>query len=60
LIDAAPCVQPPPRSHRPALLERLRKSKNASYDAWQEGRSPVNRTQFILLRPIEPVQDVMA
>jgi nitrite reductase (NADH) large subunit len=49
-----------PEPVRLALLDRLRKSKDASYDAWQEGRSPVNRTQFIPLHPIEPVQDVMA
>jgi hypothetical protein len=49
-----------PEPARLALLDRLRKSKNASYDAWQEGRAPVNRTQFIPLHPIEPVQDVMA
>jgi nitrite reductase (NADH) large subunit len=49
-----------PESARLALLDRLRKSKASSYDAWQEGRSPVNRTQFIPLHPIEPVQDVMA
>jgi len=45
---------------RLALLDRLQKSKASSYDAWQEGRSPVNRTQFIPLIPIGPVQDVVA
>ena len=38
-----------------ALLERLRKSKAASKDAWLEGQAPVNPTQFIPLRPIESV-----
>ena len=38
-----------------ALLERLQKSKAASKDAWLEGRSPVNPTQFIPLTPIESV-----
>jgi nitrite reductase (NADH) large subunit len=38
-----------------ALLERLRKSKARAHDAWQEGASPVNRTQFIPLVPMEKV-----
>jgi hypothetical protein len=37
------------------LLERFRKSKARAYDAWQEGRAPVNRTQFIPLQPIDQV-----
>ncbi len=37
------------------LLDRLRKSKAASRDAWLEGQRPVNPTQFIPLRPIESV-----
>jgi len=49
-----------PEPVRLALLDRLQKSKASSYDAWQEGRSPVNRTQFIPLIPIGPVQDVVA
>jgi nitrite reductase (NADH) large subunit len=40
---------------RQALRDRFRKSKERSYDAWQEGRSPVNPTQFIPLTPIEEV-----
>jgi len=40
---------------RRGLLERLRKSKAAARDAWQEGHSPVNPTQFIPLQPIESV-----
>ncbi|HUR33627.1 MAG TPA: nitrite reductase large subunit NirB, partial [Vicinamibacterales bacterium] len=37
------------------LRERFRKSKDRSYDAWQEGRTPVNTTQFIPLTPIDQV-----
>ena len=37
------------------LLERLRKSKARSRDAWQEGRDPVHPSQFIPLRPLEEV-----
>jgi nitrite reductase (NADH) large subunit len=37
------------------LRARFRKSKARSYDAWQEGRTPVSATQFIRLRPIEEV-----
>jgi nitrite reductase (NADH) large subunit len=44
-----------PEAVRLALLDRLRKSKASSYDAWQEGQAPVNRTQFIPLHPIDPV-----
>ena len=44
-----------PEAIRLALLDRLKKSKAASRDAWLEGQSPVNRTQFIPLRPIEGV-----
>jgi nitrite reductase (NADH) large subunit len=40
---------------RGALLDRFRKSKARSYDAWQEGRAPRNRTQFIPLEPIDQV-----
>ncbi|HEX4568350.1 MAG TPA: nitrite reductase large subunit NirB [Vicinamibacterales bacterium] len=40
---------------RAALLDRFRKSKARSYDAWQEGRAPRNRTQFIPLHPIDQV-----
>ena len=40
---------------RQGLHERFRKSKNRSYDAWQEGRAPVNSTQFIRLTPIDQV-----
>jgi nitrite reductase (NADH) large subunit len=37
------------------LRSRFRKSKDRSFDAWQEGRTPVHRTQFIPLTPIEQV-----
>jgi nitrite reductase (NADH) large subunit len=42
-----------PEPVRHALLDRFRKSKARSRDAWQEGRQPVHRTQFIPLQPIE-------
>ncbi len=35
------------------LLDRLRKSKAISYDAWQEGVRPVNPTQFVQIEAIE-------
>ena len=38
---------------RHGLLDRFRKSKARSRDAWQEGAQPVHRTQFIPLQPIE-------
>jgi len=44
-----------PDSEQEALRERFRRSKERSYDAWQEGRTPVNVTQFIPLTPIERV-----
>src|SRR6266852_2185770 len=42
-----------PEATRQGLLERLKKSKAASHDAWLEGQSPVNPTQFIPLQPID-------
>ena len=39
------------------LLDRLKKSKDRSHDAWQEGRAPVNPTQFI---PIQAIETVMS
>ena len=39
------------------LLDRLRKSKARSYDAWQEGRAPLHPTQFI---PIQAIETVMS
>jgi nitrite reductase (NADH) large subunit len=44
-----------PDAVKVALRDRFRKSKARSYDAWQEGRTPVNRTQFIPLQPIDSV-----
>ncbi len=38
-----------------ALLDRLRKSKSHSYDAWTEGREPVHPTQFIPIQALEKV-----
>jgi nitrite reductase (NADH) large subunit len=35
------------------LLERLRKSKAFSYDAWQEGRQPRTVNQFVQIQPME-------
>ena len=40
---------------RAGLLDRLRKSKARSRDAWEEGRDPVHPSQFIPLRPLEEV-----
>ena len=42
-----------PEPVREGLLDRLRKSKARSSDAWQEGRAPKHPTQFIPLQPIE-------
>jgi nitrite reductase (NADH) large subunit len=42
-----------PEPVREGLLDRLRKSKARSTDAWQEGRAPKHPTQFIPLQPIE-------
>jgi len=42
-----------PDSTREALLERLRKSKARSRDAWHEGIEPRTPTQFIPLIPID-------
>jgi nitrite reductase (NADH) large subunit len=44
-----------PDAAKSGLRERFRKSKDRSYDAWQEGRTPVNPTQFIPLTPIGQV-----
>ena len=42
-----------PAPVKAALRDRLRKSKARARDAWQEGRTPVNPTQFIPLDPID-------
>lgn len=44
-----------PEPVRRALLDRLRRSKARSRDAWQEGAAPVHPTQFIPLQPIDQV-----
>ena len=44
-----------PQAVRDGLLDRLRKSKARSRDAWQEGRDPKHPTQFIPLQPIDTV-----
>jgi nitrite reductase (NADH) large subunit len=45
-----------PAIAREALLDRLRKSKARARDAWLEGQTPVNPTQFVPLRPIEELR----
>ena len=35
------------------LRERLKKSKSASHDAWLEGETPRNPTQFLTIEPLE-------
>ena len=35
------------------LLDRLAKSKTLSKDAWLEGETPVNATQFVQIEPLE-------
>jgi nitrite reductase (NADH) large subunit len=42
-----------PPEVRAGLLDRLRRSKARSRDAWQEGREPVHPSQFIPLRLLE-------
>jgi nitrite reductase (NADH) large subunit len=44
-----------PEIVRQGLLDRLNKSKALSHDAWEEGRTPVNPTQFIPIQAIERV-----
>jgi len=44
-----------PEPVKAGLLDRLRKSKARSYDAWQEGQAPRTSAQFIPLQPIEQV-----
>jgi NAD(P)H-dependent nitrite reductase large subunit len=45
-----------PPEVRQGLLERLRKSKARSYDAWEEGRKPIHATQFTPIQPLEEVR----
>ena len=42
-------------SVRKGLLDRLKKSKARSPDAWQEGTSPRHPTQFLSLEPMDKV-----
>jgi nitrite reductase (NADH) large subunit len=44
-----------PDAVRQGLLDRLRKSKARSYDAWEEGAAPRHPTQFIQLTPVDKV-----
>ena len=44
-----------PAPVKAALRDRLHKSKARARDAWEEGRAPVNPTQFIPLQPIDQV-----
>jgi nitrite reductase (NADH) large subunit len=45
-----------PEAVRHGLLDRLRKSKDRSRDAWEEGTSPRHPTQFAALTPIDTVR----
>jgi nitrite reductase (NADH) large subunit len=36
-----------------AMLDRLKRSKALSKDAWLEGAAPVNPTQFVQIQPLE-------
>jgi nitrite reductase (NADH) large subunit len=47
-----------PEPVRQGLLDRLEKSKARSFDAWTEGRTPVNPTQFTRLDPVETMENV--
>jgi nitrite reductase (NADH) large subunit len=42
-----------PAKEKKALLRRLQKSKAFSRDAWTEGSTPVNKTQFVQIQPME-------
>jgi nitrite reductase (NADH) large subunit len=44
-----------PDAAREGLLERLRRSKDRSYDAWLERERPVEITQFVQIQPLEAV-----
>lgn len=43
-----------------ALLDRLRRSKALSSDAWLEGQTPVTASQFVQIQPIETAAGVLA
>jgi len=42
-----------PEADKKKLLDRLQRSKAMAKDAWLEGQSPVNPTQFIQIHPME-------
>jgi nitrite reductase (NADH) large subunit len=44
-----------PEAARAGLLERLRRSKDRSYDAWLERDRPVENSQFVQIQPLEAV-----
>jgi nitrite reductase (NADH) large subunit len=44
-----------PDAVKHGLLERLRKSKERSSDAWLERDAPRNSTQFVQIQPLEEV-----
>jgi nitrite reductase (NADH) large subunit len=44
-----------PAAAREGLLERLRRSKERSYDAWLERERPLENTQFVQIQPLETI-----
>jgi nitrite reductase (NADH) large subunit len=44
-----------PENSRSAMLERLRKAKALSEDAWREGELPRTPTQFVQIEPLETI-----
>jgi len=42
-----------PEADKKKLLDRLQRSKAMAKDAWLEGQSPVNPTQFVQIHPME-------
>jgi nitrite reductase (NADH) large subunit len=44
-----------PEPVRAALLDRFRKSKARSHDAWEEGATPLHPTQFLAVEPVDKV-----
>lgn len=42
-----------PDAEKKKLLDRLQRSKAMAKDAWLEGQSPVNPTQFVQIQPLE-------
>jgi nitrite reductase (NADH) large subunit len=41
-----------PEAEKQKLIERLKRSKALSKDAWSEGANPVNPTQFVQIQPL--------